>query len=177
MEEKENYYSTGKVQHTKTNAPTKSFTNPLLAIVVLIIVAVTAFFGGVAYEKGNTKKTPAASHNALSSINGYGSKGSYSGQRPILGSVTAVSSSSISVQDERTGTTSTLAITSSTVITNNGATVAASSISVGDTVAVRASMTNTNQASTILVNPSFGGGSGSSPSSPSSSSDSGVSTD
>lgn len=177
MEEKENYYSTGKVRHKKV-VPTKTFGNSLLVIIVLVIVAVAAFFSGVVYEKSGTKKTSTTARDSV--VGTFGRYNSvHNGQRPIFGPVTAVSATSISVQNERSGTTATLVITSSTVITNNGSTVSASSISVGDTVIVRASTTNTNQASTITVNPNFGSGTGgdsSSSTAPPSSTD-GVSAD
>jgi hypothetical protein len=180
MEEKENYYSTGKVKHTKITKPEKTYAKPLLAVVVLVIVAATGFFSGVAYESGHAKSAAASTNSRTDRAGAFGGgRGGYSGydgQRPTFGSVTAVSSSSISVQGQGSSTTTTFSITSSTNITDNGSAVAASDIKVGDTVIIRASTTSTSQAGTIQVNPNFGGDEGSS-NAPSTSTDSDVTSD
>lgn len=75
----------------------------------------------------------------------------------VVGQVTAVSSSSITVQTQSSSST-TLAITSSTAISNNGQTATTSDIQVGATVFITENSSNTSQASRILINPSFGGG-------------------
>lgn len=121
-------------------------------------IAVVSFFGGIAYQKGkhNNTNTPAGYTQF-----GMGG-GRFSGQRPTIGTVTAVSATSISVQNSRTNAVTTLAITSTTQITDNGSTVTASDIQVGDPVLVRKSTSNSQQAASIDVNPSFGGGMGNS---------------
>lgn len=120
-------------------------------------IAIASFFGGVAYQKGHNSNSTAAT--------GYGQLGAsrsrFTGQRPTIGTVTAVSSTSISVQNARTNAVTTLAITSATQITDNGSTVTATDIQVGDSVLVRKSTSNSQQAASIDVNPSFGGGMGS----------------
>jgi hypothetical protein len=144
---------------------------PILVIIVMLVVAGLSFFGGVQYQKGH-KITTISSSGQPGSTGGFGSGGRrFNGQRPTLGQVTAVSPSSITVQNQ-SGTSTTLAITSATTINDNGQTVTTTDISVGETVAVIASSSDSTQASRILVNPSFGGGA----SPPSSSSGSGQST-
>jgi len=145
-----------------------SMTKPLAVIVLLIIFTAVGFWGGIKYEKGHVKSNLAAnstSSNVTSGNRGYssGGYGRYSGQRPIFGSVTAISPTSISVQDSQTTATVTMAITSSTIITNNGQSATTSAIQTGDTVAVIASSSDSSQASRILVNPSYGGGSSTPP--------------
>src|SRR5665213_1514526 len=93
---------------------------------------------------------------------GRGGGGRFGGQRPTIGQVTAVSSTSITVQDANTGASTTLAITSSTQITDNGQTVTITDIQTGANVLIVASATDKTQAARILVNPSFGGGAGAS---------------
>ncbi|HUC88322.1 MAG TPA: hypothetical protein VMR95_04200 [Candidatus Binatia bacterium] len=139
---------------------------PFLILVLLVIFTGAGFYGGVTYEKNHVTKSPPASNAAYNSSSGSGGYGSrFGGQRPTVGSVTAISPSSISVQDSRTGSTVTLSITSSTAITDSGQTVTTSDIQTGDTVVVVASSSSSNQASRILVNPSYGGGNNSAPSS------------
>jgi hypothetical protein len=125
-----------------------------------------SFYGGVAYQKSRHPQAATAAANGQGGFGGRG--GRFGGQRPTIGPVTAISGTSITVQDSRTSSSTTLSITSSTQITDNGQTVAASDIQTGDTVAAIASTTDKTQAARILVNPSFGGGASSnnSPSTP-----------
>jgi hypothetical protein len=150
-------------QSTQTNGALLA--KPFLILVLLVIFTGAGFYGGVSYEKNHAPKSSSASTAAYNSYSGgYG--GRFGGQRPTFGSVTAISPSSISVQDSRTGgSTVTLSITSSTAITDNGQTVTTSDIQTGDIVAVIASSSTSTQASRILVNPSYGSGNSSAPSS------------
>lgn len=132
-----------------------------LGIVGVLAVAGAGFYGGMIYQKhhlrvgANTVVT--ATNQAGDSRFGGGFGGGLRAGR-VFGQVTAVSSTSISVQDTRTGTTTTLSITSATQIMNNSATVAASSIQVGDTVLVSPASAGSTQAGRITVNPDLGGG-------------------
>ncbi|HUD10624.1 MAG TPA: hypothetical protein VMR28_03045 [Candidatus Saccharimonadales bacterium] len=148
----------------KTTVASKYF---LVAAGAVILVGL-AFWAGTAYEKGHQSKTVATANSSGLTGGRFGG-GRSSGERPIFGQVTAISSSSISVQDSRTGSTSTLGITSSTTITDGGQSVSYTDIQTGDTVAVISNSSSTADATRILVNPSFGGGGGGSPQSPSSS--------
>jgi len=131
-------------------------TKPILMVIAAIVIAALGFIGGVQYQKGHqkTSTSSAASQNGQPGF-GTGGRG-FGGQRPTFGQVTAISASSITVQAQD-GTSTTLAITSATAISDSGQTVTASDISVGETVAVVANSTDKTQASRILVNPSFGG--------------------
>ena len=82
----------------------------------------------------------------------------------VLGQVTAISSTSISVQDSRSNSTTTLDISSGTQVTNNGETASVSSIKVGDNVVVRPDSSNSKQADQIILNPQVSSG-GAAPSS------------
>ena len=143
-----------------------NYTKPILMVVVLLIIAGLSFFGGVKYQTSHQKTTGSSVSlgGQAGTSGGFGGGRRFSGQRPTFGQVTAVNSASIIVQNQ-SGTSSTLSITSSTTISNNGQAATAQDIKVGDTVAVIANSSDSTQAARILVNPSFGGGSGSSPSS------------
>jgi len=156
----EEYQAMKKAPHrsAKTSLPR----NPIVFIIVAVVLMGLSFYGGIAYQKSkHPAAATAASGNFANGSGGFGGGGGrFSGQRPTIGSVTAISATSITVQDSRTGSSVTLSITSSTQITDNGQTVAASDIQTGDTVLVTASTSSSSQASRILVNPSFGGGGG-----------------
>jgi hypothetical protein len=133
---------------------------PFLVGIVTVILLGLSFYGGVAYQKSRQPKvmTATAATGGLSGSSFAGGARRFGGQRPTIGQVTAVSASSITVQDSSSGSSKTLSITSSTQVTNNGQTVTAGSIQVGDNVLAVASTGDETQAARILVNPSFGGG-------------------
>lgn len=162
------YISGEKHREMTANHPGKTtLPKPLLAGIVVVVLMGLSFYGGVSYQKSHHPQAATAAANGPGGFGGQG--GRFGGQRPTIGAVTAVSATSITVQDSNSGVSTTLGITSSTQITNSGQTVAASTISVGENVLVVASTTDKTQAARILVNPSFGGGSSSnSPSTPSS---------
>jgi hypothetical protein len=136
------------------------------AVIVVIILCGLSFFGGESYGKNHAPKAAATT----SAFGGSGSAGGGFGGGGFrhsggFGQVSAVSSSSITVQNPRSGTSTTYSITASTTITDNGQTVPASDIQVGDTVIIQVASSGSTTATTILVNPSFGGGGGGSSSS------------
>jgi hypothetical protein len=137
---------------------------PALLIGITLFVIVVSFISGMQYEKGR-KTTQTASTSGNASQNGNtgsqfgGSTGSmgrrFGGVRPTIGTVTTISSSSITLNNTRTGADTTLTITSSTTVTNNGQAASVSDIKTGDTVFVRTDTTNTKQAAQIDINPSL----------------------
>lgn len=141
-----------------------SVVKPLILVVAGLVVAWLGFWGGISYQKSH-QSSAAASVNTAGGQNGFVGGRFRNGPRPTVGQVTAVSGSSITITDSRSGANTTLGISSSTQITNNGQTVAASSIQSGDTVFITLSTTDKTQASRIVVNPSFGSSPGSSGSS------------
>jgi hypothetical protein len=146
----------------KKNFPLKT----LYMVVLVIVIILLSFFGGVSYQKHHSSTSKVASTTTnrggfSRQSGGMGMNGGFSGNSDrVIGSVTAISSSSISVADQRTGSTVTLSITSSTQISDNDQSVSASDIQTGDTVFVTEDSSNTSDADRILVNPSFGGGGG-----------------
>ena len=156
------YISGEKHREMTSNSPHQvEIPKSFLAIVVVIILMALSFYGGIAYQKGKQPKVSTMSSTGQAGSFGGGRR--FSGQRPTIGQATAISSTSITVQDSRTGTSTTLSIASSTQITDNGQTVPTSDIQIGTSIAVVASTTDKTQAARILVNPSFGGGPSSSP--------------
>ena len=136
-----------------------NFAKPIIISISILILMVVGFFGGIQYQKGHQPKITAnfGSRSSPFGQGGSGGSGGFSGQRPTFGSVTAVSASSITVDDSQSSSSTTFSITSSTSISDNGQTVTASDISVGETVVVIASSSASTQASRILVNPSTSG--------------------
>lgn len=144
-------------QHKKRLNLTK--TKPvLMGLLVAVILVTISFYSGVQYQKGHQSTTSAFNNSSGNSPfgGGGGRFGGFNSDR-VFGQVTAISSSSISVQDSRSNTNVTLTINSSTQISNNGQTASASSIQTGNSVIVVEDSSNTSVASRILINPSFGG--------------------
>jgi hypothetical protein len=164
----EKYREMAPAGNTKNGLP-----KPVLAIIAVVVLMGLSFYGGTAYQK--SKQPKAASAAAAGTKGGFSGRGGgrFGGQRPTIGQVTAISSTSITVQDSSTNASTTLAITSNTQITDNGQTVTVSDIQTGSSVLVVASTTDKTQAARILVNPSFGGGTSQSGSSGTSPDDSG----
>ena len=142
-----------------TSARTTKYKPIVGLVIVFVVVGVLGFLLGVNYEKSHKNSASAINTSLNSSGRGYGGYGSRygNGQRPVIGQVTAISSTSISVDNSRSGTTSSYSISASTTITDDGQTVSASDIQTGDTVLIIVSGSGSSQASRILVNPSYGG--------------------
>jgi hypothetical protein len=128
--------------------------------IIVLLVAAGGFASGVSYQKGhNASANVTAAGRQFGQAGGaFGGGARRSGGR---GQVTAVSASSITISDQRTGGTKTYNITSTTKITNNGAIATASDIVTGDGVFIITSSASSSDATQILVNPSMmspGGG-------------------
>ena len=139
-------------------------TYSVIAIVALVLCGIS--FGlGIYYQKDKQSnivtsdaqnKQPAPNTRALGMSSGPGGVGA--GQRPNIGQVTTVSSSSITIANDITNTNQTLKITSNTSVENNGSPASVSDIKTGDTVLIIASSSDSSVASQIMVNPNIGGG-------------------
>lgn len=158
-------------QHTKVN--NGGWWAALAA--TLVVGVVGGLVIGIQIGK-NDSSTTAATGGQF----GNGVMGSDGGMRGggTMGTVTAVTSDSIVVEDTRQNTTVTYAITSDTTVTDDGTTASVSDIAVGDTVLIRATSTSsssssdgsatTKTASSIVLNPSMQSGPGNQSSSSSS---------
>jgi len=132
------------------------FTKVGAGLLVVLIVAVLSFLGGMQYQKGKKSATTDQTASGGPSSQNFGNfQGGTGGGRMniVLGQVTAISSTSISIQDSRSNSTTTLDITSSTQVTDNGEAASVSSIKVGDNVVVRPNSSNSKQADQIILNP------------------------
>jgi hypothetical protein len=137
----------------------------IFAIVVLVVGAA----GFYLYQKSHSTSTTAATNGGGfggGAAGGAGGRGGFAARvgGGGMGTVTAISSTSITITPRsRGGATSadkTYAISSSTNISDNGSTVAATDIAVGNTVLITTTTSDTSTATAITVNPSFGGGGG-----------------
>ncbi|HEY5267814.1 MAG TPA: hypothetical protein VII94_01615, partial [Candidatus Saccharimonadales bacterium] len=121
----------------------------ILLIIATIVYSVIIFYLGISYQKDHTKTVATTTNKSTTGrFGGFGGGGNFANR--LLGTVTAVSSTSISVDDSRTNTTTTVVINSSTQITSNQQAVSASNISVGETVIVGLDSTK-NIATTISI--------------------------
>jgi len=128
----------------------KKMAKPIIVSLVAVVLVVLSFLSGVQYQKGHQATLP----NGVASMGSYyGRRGGFNGQRPTTGAVTAVSATSISINDQVSGTAKTYAITSATTITTNGQAATTNDIAVGDTAVVIASSTDATQAARIVINP------------------------
>jgi hypothetical protein len=137
-----------------------TFSSRILSyVIVLIVLCVLSFLGGMAYEKGSVKSTPTMTTTGSGTERNGGFGGNFGGRHDGgFGTVSAVSASSITIENSRTGTSTTYTITASTQITDNGQTISPSAITSGETVVVTTASSTSTTATAILVNPSFGGG-------------------
>lgn len=158
-EEYRQMVSSGNTHAAKYAAPPPYF-KTFLPLIVIVGCLLLGFVGGMEYQKGKTTNTSSTAAGRNGAAGGYGQFGGRGARRGGFGQVTAVSNNSITVQNSRTGAAQTYNITSSTTVTNNGASASVGDIKTGDTVIVRTDPTDTSTATTIAINPSFGGGAG-----------------
>lgn len=153
------------ISHATSQSPRRSLTislKPLLLLIVVVVLCGLSFLGGEKYQKNHQStatNTTSSTGNQTTPTGGFGG-GRFGNRGGGFGQVTAVSSSSITITNQRTNASTTYSITSSTTITDNGSTVTTSDIQTGDTVLVRTSGSGSTAATAIEVNPSFGGGMG-----------------
>jgi hypothetical protein len=148
-----------KKRSTVSSQPNNTVYKIVIAVIVALIVAGISFYSGISYQKAHSKTTTAAVTTGTGGYGGAGGAGGggrFSGSHSI-GTVSAISATSITVTPTSGATAVTYTINSSTAITDSGQTVSYSDIQTGDTVLVTASSSTSTVATRILVNPSFGG--------------------
>lgn len=152
--EYEQMVAAGKVK--KPNSP--NYLKPAIAAVTVIVLCGISFTAGQSYQKSHSKDTQTTANTRFGSQGMAGGPGGFgNGQRPTVGQVTAVSSDSITIKNDRTGSDQTLKITSSTVVENNGSTASVSDVKVGDTAFVQLDSNDSGAASRIILNPTMQG--------------------
>ena len=127
-------------------------TNALLLVVLAMLLIGASFYAGTSYQKHHTK-VASANGPTFATNRGFGLRGPHHGGD--IGQVTAVSSSSITVSNQRTGTDKTYTIDANTTVLNNGQTGSVSDIKTGDTVIVEVSSTSSTTATRIVLNPAM----------------------
>jgi hypothetical protein len=141
----------------------KTGTYIIIAVAVLL-VGVGGFYSATLFQKMQGGTPTAAATNGGGMGRGGAGNGGFASRigGGGIGDVTAVSDTSITITPRSRGGTATAdktyTINSSTNISDNGSTVTASDIAVGDKVLVTTSTDDTSTATAITVNPSFGGG-------------------
>jgi hypothetical protein len=149
-----------ETDHNQTQSNKALFIG-LLVIALVAIATAGGFASGVHYQKGRTPAASVAGANTDGPQffqNGNGPNGAMSGSlgNDTIGTVSAISASSITVQDQHTGASKTYAITSATQIVKDGTTAAYSDITTNSTVLLTADSKNTGNALHITVDPSLG---------------------
>src|ERR1035438_5660564 len=107
----------------------------ILGVILLVVVVGISFYSGVSYQKKHGSSTTSTVAGSGLGGAGGGFGGRFSGSRTI-GTVSAISPTSITVQPTSGASAVTYSITSSTTITDSGQTVAVGDIQTGVTVLV-----------------------------------------
>ena len=146
-----------------TKPKKRTLPKAVLPLVIVVLIGGGSFYAGIQFQK-NHQKTIAPVGLGGSGIMNGGSMGpggfggtSRRGNR-IFGTVTTVSSSSITIHDNRQDTDLTLAITGSTTISNNGTAATVSDIKTGDTVFITPNTSDSKTAARIAIGNPFGNG-------------------
>lgn len=132
-------------------------------VAALVVGAIGGIIVGIQMGKGSstTANTGAMGDDGQQMGGGFGMRGG------TMGTVTAISSDSITVEDTRRSTEVTYTITSSTTVTDSGSSVTASDITVGDSVIVQSDSTSSSSdsddatvktATSIELNPTMPSG-------------------
>jgi len=144
-------------QHYSNNQRSPAKLGGIIAVVAIVFCGL-GFFGGVMYQKSHNKNPTTNSGQFGQSgfqNDGSGGMGLGNGQRPNIGEVKTVSSSSITISGTQSGAEQTFTITSTTTVDNGGSTAAVSDIKTGDTVLIQTDSSDSSAASKITLNPSF----------------------
>jgi hypothetical protein len=154
-EEHQRLHSTSSQQVRRNPAPVA------VAIIVVLALMIISFFLGLQYEKKHAPKTATGVTNTSRGGLGSGGFGGGAGRGNrgdnVIGTVTAITSGSITVDNSFSGSSTTLSISSATTITDNDQSVTISDIQTGDKVLITKSSSTSTTATSIDVNPSFGG--------------------
>jgi hypothetical protein len=148
--EYERMVAAGKVKQ----ASTSNYTKQAAIVAAVIVLCGISFVAGEGYQRGHSKNSSTTTATRQFGPQGRAGAGGFGNrQRPTVGQVTAIASDSITINNNRTGSSQTFKITSTTTVTTNGSTGSASDIKTGDTVFVQTSTSDTSTASRIIVNP------------------------
>lgn len=135
-------------------APVRRSTAFMVPMAIAVIFGGLGFFGGAAYQKSNSSSTV----SATGSMNG-GAMGGGQMQNGGFGTVSAVSDGSITITEQRQGTTTkTYTITTDTKIIDGTATATVGAIATGDRVMIQTDGSTSTTATQITINPEMPSG-------------------
>jgi hypothetical protein len=143
--------------------PKPSLNKATFLLVFGVLLAAASFYEGTAFQQNADANgnSPVAT-NSTTTNRASTSDGSQTGsfvRAHIIGQVQAVSTNSITIQNQQTGQNTTLGINSNTEIAINGQTASVSDIQSGDLVIAFKTSNSSNTASRIIVAPGSWSGS------------------
>jgi hypothetical protein len=129
-------------------------------LVFAVLLSAASFYEGTAYQRNaeangtsTVASTGITSNQATGSANSSDMQTGSFVRNHLIGQVAAISSKSITIQDQRTGKNTTLVINSSTQIESEGQTISASDIQTGDLAVVTKTTTSSSTAAKIIIAP------------------------
>ncbi|MEO8863295.1 MAG: hypothetical protein ABI354_03165 [Candidatus Saccharimonadales bacterium] len=135
----------------------KSQTTKGRSLKLLSLIAIAAalialgFLAGAQYQKGHNKTNLSTNDRPFNKMRANGHN--RNGARGLIGVITTVSDSGITINNLRAGTQDSFTINAETKIVINSQSTRASSLHVGDTVIVRANQNDKNLATSITLKP------------------------
>jgi hypothetical protein len=133
-----------------------SYARYVPVVLVTALVALLGFAGGVQYQKSKGNVRSVAGMRMFGpgrDIDNGRFRGRFKNHGYGPATVTAVSGSSITIQNQRTGVKETYGINSSTAVSKNDSKAVVSDIKTGDLVMVQADNSGTGTAAQIVINP------------------------
>jgi hypothetical protein len=143
--------------------PKPTLNKATFLLVFAALLAAASFYEGTAFQHNadtsgtNTVATTGSTYQDTTSGSNNAQAESFISNH-VIGQVTAVSGKNITIQDQRTGSNTTLGINSSTQILADGQTASPSDIQTGDLVIATKESSHSSTASKIIVAPGSSAG-------------------
>jgi hypothetical protein len=135
----------------QSNRPAHKGAQPLVWVIITVVIIGVGGFGMYSYLHHNNTNNVATSNTPVGGSNNPSTGGETSTTPPVVGTVTAFSSTSVTIRLSSDGSTKTFAITSAT----GGP--PASSLQVGETIGIIVSTSDSSQASVLMPDYSSNG--------------------
>lgn len=148
--------STSEYQKISSKSPANKkqitvSTKSIIIVLSIIVLCGLSFWGGIYYQKQQTQtNTMMSGNNTFGPGQGMMQRGGGAGE------VTSISSTSITISNQRTGESESYTLTDNTTVSENGETKSLRNIATGDTVMIMTSGSSSKTATRILLNPTFG---------------------
>ncbi len=127
----------------------KQMYKKMAVVAALIILPIAGFFTGMAYQR----QTNAASGAAITQSGTRGGRFGGMMHNRGIGTVKAISATSITITERFNNTDKTYTLTSSTAYTNGTAAASASDVKTGSTVMLTLDPSDTTKVTTVTLNP------------------------